>query len=135
MEAVTLRQIAKEPSVRVLVGDHAVLISGDEKQVAKAAIGEVSGFGDNLIDGESGAQNRVVSGEPAIAAVIDALVGDVDRREESHRLAEISAGYLNRLLREGFELAWGCGCEEALEARKKGGFLFSSIKRVQLFDK
>ncbi len=33
MEAVTLRQIAKEPSVRVLVGDHAVLISGDEKKV------------------------------------------------------------------------------------------------------
>ena len=33
MEAVKLRQIAKEPSVRVLVGYHAVLISGDEKKV------------------------------------------------------------------------------------------------------
>lgn len=33
MEAVTLRHIAKESSVRVLVGDHAVLISGDEKKV------------------------------------------------------------------------------------------------------
>jgi hypothetical protein len=33
MEAVKLRQIATEPSVRVLVGDHAVLISGDEHKV------------------------------------------------------------------------------------------------------
>ena len=33
MEAVRLRQIANEPSVRVLVGDHAVLVSGDENHV------------------------------------------------------------------------------------------------------
>ncbi len=33
MEAVKLRQIAGEPSVRVLVGDHAVLVSGDDKHV------------------------------------------------------------------------------------------------------
>ena len=30
---VKLRQIANEPAVRVLVGDHAVLVSGDEKHV------------------------------------------------------------------------------------------------------
>ncbi len=33
LEAVKLRQIAAEPSVRVLVGDHAVLVSGDDKHV------------------------------------------------------------------------------------------------------
>ena len=33
MEAVKLRNIAQEPSVRVLVGDHAVLVSGDDKHV------------------------------------------------------------------------------------------------------
>jgi hypothetical protein len=33
MEAVKLREIANEPSVRVLVGDHAVLVSGDDKHV------------------------------------------------------------------------------------------------------
>jgi hypothetical protein len=33
MEAVRLRQIANEPSVRVLVGDYAVLVSGDERHV------------------------------------------------------------------------------------------------------
>ena len=33
LEAVKLRQIANEPQVRVLVGDHAVLVSGDEKHV------------------------------------------------------------------------------------------------------
>ena len=33
LEAVKLRAIANEPSVRVLVGDHAVLVSGDEKHV------------------------------------------------------------------------------------------------------
>lgn len=33
LEAVKLREIANEPSVRVLVGDHAVLVSGDDKHV------------------------------------------------------------------------------------------------------
>lgn len=33
LEAVKLRKIAGEPSVRVLVGDHAVLVSGDERHV------------------------------------------------------------------------------------------------------
>lgn len=33
LEAVRLRQIANEPSVRVLVGDHAVLVSGDDRHV------------------------------------------------------------------------------------------------------
>jgi hypothetical protein len=33
MEAVRLRHVANEGAVRVLVGDHAVLVSGDEKHV------------------------------------------------------------------------------------------------------
>jgi len=33
LEAVRLRQIAGEPSVRVLVGEHAVLVSGDDRHV------------------------------------------------------------------------------------------------------
>jgi len=33
MEAVKLRQIANEPSVRVEVGDHKVMVSGDDKHV------------------------------------------------------------------------------------------------------
>ena len=33
LESVRLRQIADEPQVRVLVGEHAVLVSGDEKHV------------------------------------------------------------------------------------------------------
>lgn len=33
LEAVRLRKIANQPSVRVLIGDNAVLVSGDEKHV------------------------------------------------------------------------------------------------------
>jgi hypothetical protein len=33
LEAVRLRQVASEPSVRILVGEHAILIAGDEKHV------------------------------------------------------------------------------------------------------
>ncbi len=33
MEAVKLRQIAGEPSVRVEVGDHKVMVSGDDRHV------------------------------------------------------------------------------------------------------
>ena len=33
MAVVKLRSIANEPSVRALIGDHAVLVSGDEKHV------------------------------------------------------------------------------------------------------
>lgn len=33
LEAVKLRRTANQPSVRVLIGDHAVLVSGDDKHV------------------------------------------------------------------------------------------------------
>ncbi len=33
LEAVRLRQVANEPAVRVLVGEHAILIAGDEQHV------------------------------------------------------------------------------------------------------
>jgi hypothetical protein len=33
LEAVRLRQVANEPAVRILVGEHAILIAGDEKHV------------------------------------------------------------------------------------------------------
>jgi hypothetical protein len=33
LEAVRLRQVANEPSVRILVGENAILIAGDEKHV------------------------------------------------------------------------------------------------------
>lgn len=33
MKVAELRQIANEPSVRALIGDHAVLVSGDERHV------------------------------------------------------------------------------------------------------
>ena len=33
LEAVKLRQVAGEPAVRILVGEHAILVAGDEKHV------------------------------------------------------------------------------------------------------
>lgn len=33
LEAVRLRQVANEPAVRILVGEHAILVAGDEKHV------------------------------------------------------------------------------------------------------
>lgn len=33
LEAVKLRQVAGEPAVRILVGEHAILVAGDDKHV------------------------------------------------------------------------------------------------------
>src|SRR6266581_258887 len=68
------------------------MLTGDEKNLAKACLRQVPCLDDNLMHTQSDAENWVVPGEAAIPAVIDAFVGKVKRREETHRPSEILHG-------------------------------------------
>ena len=64
-------------------------------------------LGHYLIDGQRRPKNRRVPREAAVFAVVHTLVGDVKRREQPHRLAEMPAGHLLTLSRERFERTAG----------------------------
>lgn len=62
-------------------------------------------FGDDLVDGEGGAEDGIVTGEAAVGAVVYAFIGYVEGGEEAHGLAEVL---------EGEELALVCHCFKLL---------------------
>ena len=64
------------------------MFAGDEQDVAKAMFLERARFAQNFIHCERHAEDGVVAREAAISAVVDALVGNVQRREESNDFAE-----------------------------------------------
>jgi len=55
------------------------------------------------VDGQRHAQNRIITRKAAIAALIDALVGEIQRREQTHDPAESLARDLMRAKAEGFQ--------------------------------
>ena len=81
----------------------------------------MAGFGDDLIDGEGGAEDGVVAREAAVLAVVDALVGDVEGGKEAHGAAEVAPGDGARLADHGLELGGGLGIEESGEALHQRG--------------
>ena len=52
---------------------------------------QVSCLGDNLLDSERGPQDSIIAGEAAVAAVVNALVGDVEWCKKAHGFAEMPA--------------------------------------------
>ena len=89
-------------------------------------------LGDDLLHTQSDAKNWVVSGEPAIPAVIDTFVGKVKRRKETHRPAEILESESARSLRHRLQLLVGLQIDQALESADELRFLEGQI--VQGFD-
>ena len=61
------------------------MLARDEQKIAKTLFGERARFANNVRDGKSQSQNRVVSGEAAVLAIIDALVRKIERCEQPHR--------------------------------------------------
>ena len=73
-------------------------------------------LGLDLIDGERDAQDRVIAREAAILADVDALVGEIDRREKPHGAAKILARQLFRVARHDLEFRTGLRFEKRSEA-------------------
>ena len=93
----------------VTVADEAGVFAGDEEDVAEALGDEVTGFGDDLVDGEGGAEDGVIAREAAVLAVVDALVGDVEGGKQAHGAAEVAPGDGAGFTDHGFELGRGFG--------------------------
>ena len=71
---------------------------------------------DDLTDTEGHTQDWIVSGKAAVAAIVDAFVREIQRREKPHRAPEILQGQSTRLLRQIFKLRIGLGRNQILEA-------------------
>jgi hypothetical protein len=73
-------------------------------------------------------------GEAAVAAVIDAFVREIKRREQPHRAAEVLSRQRLRVLRERLELAVGFRRNEPLEVAQQrrllpGNLIEDSLER------
>lgn len=90
--------------LEVTVGDKLGMLPGDEEEVAEALGVQVAGFLQHLLGVEGGAQDGVVPREAAIGAVVDALVGYVEGREEADCFAEVTTRDLRGLAGERFQL-------------------------------
>jgi hypothetical protein len=71
------------------------MLARDEQHVAKTLRPKMPRLGLDLVDRERDAQDRIVAREAAILADIDALVGEIERREKPHRAAKILARQLS----------------------------------------
>ncbi len=92
------------------------MFAGDEENVAKAFLGQVPAFRCNLIETQGDSQDRVIPGEAAITAIIDALVRKIERREQPHRATEVFQGQRMRFLRQRFQFRVRFGRNQRLEA-------------------
>src|SRR5205823_14782177 len=79
------------------------VLSRDEQDLAKSCARQMTALCDDLIDTEGHAQDWIVSGKAAVAAIVDAFVREIQRREKPHRAPEILQGQGTRLLRQTFQ--------------------------------
>jgi hypothetical protein len=65
------------------------MLARDEKDLPEPVPREVLSFGDDLINVERDAKDRVIPRKTAIPTIIDAFIGKIQRREQAHRASEI----------------------------------------------
>ena len=87
-EAGPLRVQRSDTGRHVVARDELGMLAGDQQQIAETLIAQRPGFAPHFLDRERHAQNRVVAGEAAVGAVVDALVGKIQRRKEADDLAK-----------------------------------------------
>ena len=74
-------------------GDEFGMLPRHQQNVAKALLFERPRLGHHLVDGQRDAQDRIVAREPAVFAIIDALVGKIQGREQADNLAKPLASH------------------------------------------
>ena len=68
------------------------MLSCHQKDIAEAFRGKMSGLGGHLLDLKCYAKNCVVTGEAAVGAVVDTLIGEVEGRKDAHGAAKVTPG-------------------------------------------
>ena len=86
--------------LEVTIGNELGMFAGHEKKIAEALLVQVARLAQDLLGVEGGAEDGVVARESAVGAIVDALVGDVERGKEADRFAEIPARDLRGLAGE-----------------------------------
>ncbi len=104
----------------VIAGDEAGVFTGDEEDIAEALALEGVGFAEDLLEGKGDPEDGVITGEAAVAAIVDALVGEVKGGEEADDSAEALSGEGLGFPAEGFEQLAAGGGEEAGEVGQAG---------------
>ena len=107
-------------ALEVAVGDKLRMLAGDEQDIAKTFRREMPRLLHHGLDVERDAQDGVVAREAAVGAVVDALVGEIERREEADRLAEMPPRERGRLARQRLELRVGPRLQQRGEASERG---------------
>ena len=86
--------------------------------------GDDAGFGFGFVHGEVTPVEVVVGVETAVAALVGAVVGHVERREEIHGASEVAEGEGVGALRHAFEVRFGRGGEQDEKVFGAQGFFF-----------
>ena len=77
--------------LQVALGDKLRMLSGNEQDVTESECVQMPGLGDDLVNGEGGAQDSIIAGEAAVAAVIDTLIRNVERCKQPHGFTKVPA--------------------------------------------
>ena len=103
------------------------MFAGYEQDIAETLFGQCARLSHHLINGEGHAQDGIVSGETAVAAVIDALVGEVERGKEPDHPAKTLLGEGLCLLAHGLKAFTGSGRNEPGKISEVRVFLFKAL--------
>src|SRR5437667_10548164 len=106
------------------------MLAGYEKDLAKSLTSEMLRFGDDFIDVERNAKDRIVARETAIPAIVGALAGKIKRSEEAHRPPKILQRERARKLCDRFDLLIQLRGDPMSEALNQRRYLQSQIVQV-----
>ena len=98
-----LRTDGPHASFEITVGNEFRMLARHEQDVPETFRREVPRLRDDLRDRQRDPQDRVVARETAIFAVVNALVGQIQRREQSHRAPEMLPRQCLRTRRHPFQ--------------------------------
>ena len=105
------------------------VLASDEQQIAETQRLKVPRFAHDLIDAQGGAQDFRIAGKAAVGTVVHALVGQVERREQAHRPAEMAARRLLAEPRKIFQRAAASFVKQALKPPHQRGGALEEIRK------
>ena len=89
---------------QVIGRDELGMLARDQQHIAEALRHQMARLGLHLVEREGDPQDRIIAREPAILADVDALVGEIKRREQPHGAPEKLPRQSLRLRRDGLQL-------------------------------
>ena len=103
------------------------MFAGNQKDIAETLLGQCACLSHHLINGEGHAQDGIVSGETAVATVIDAFIGEVKRGKKPDHLAETLLSEGLCLLAHGLKAFTGSGGNKPGKISEVRVFLFKAL--------